>query len=336
MGRFYSIDNDKVTVRPLLFLNSVGIALLLFFLIMPLVTWMIMLKGDIAQFEIKDLAVYLIILPLMLACIPLFILSRKRVIFDGGSRSVVIATVFRRRILMGLDDIAEITLQPALGLAYYLKHKGDRYGKGIRVSPFFTGSKHNKERQLFEQEVLPVISGLIRNNPAAKIAGSIPEHFNTGALSYYRKHFDGYSLKPSARKYMPGLIVLGLLAVFGWYRFITTSALSATDKQLAYIPSFLLLILAAVCTKRIVFDKAGQKVKVYRFGVALTTYSLDDFKGFNIVRKTHNGVYNGTDVRMTFGKDGNRRTRELTLEDFNKTTPIESFLRETEFVIGRQ
>ena len=138
---FFSIDNNQVVIRPLRFLKFVGIALLLLFILLPVVMMLIAFKGDFGQLEPGSFAAFLIMAPLMLACLPLFNYSRRQVIFDGNSRTIVRKTIFGKKILMGFDQVAGIVLQSMPSLAYYLKNKEDRYGKGILVSPFFFWKK---------------------------------------------------------------------------------------------------------------------------------------------------------------------------------------------------
>ena len=126
------------------------------------------------------------------------------------------------------------------------------------------------------------------------------------------------------------------LAIFYyWYQAFTKPTAAQSDKQVSLFLLIPIVLGLLTITKKVVFDAIQSKIKVYRMGFLFITYPIADFAGFNIVRKTYNGLYSGTDVRLKFIKPGSKQQRELTLIDFNKTNPVEPFINETEFVIAK-
>jgi hypothetical protein len=294
--------------------------MLLFFLLLPLTTLLILVKGDLQEMQTRNFAVYFLVIPLLLACIPFFTYSRRKIIFEQTTHAVYQQTIFGNKMLLRFDQVADIILKPTLGIAYYLKSKEDRFGKGYRVSPSFANIK-DKGKQEYESIVLPAIRQLLLAQAAPAPEHSLPV-FDSGSLVFYKPQGTGYVLKPRGTlKFIPALLLFG----FG--------AWSLRSQPLGLLALLPVIFTLAVASRRIVFDTARRQVRVCFFGFPVFTYPLADFAGFAIVRKTYNGLYNGTDVRMKFAKPGNTRKRELMLADFRKTNPIDPFMNETEFVM---
>lgn len=338
MAAYYQIDHDKITIRPLAFLAPIGIAVLALLLLFPIVAMLILANGHLQEIEAKHFATYLLELPLLLGCIAFFTYSRRQVVFDAVEKSISLKTVWGQKKLMAFNQVANIQPVTRVGLAYYLHSTEDRYGKGYRISPSFANEKE-KGRLEFDQKVLPAIYNLLEAKTAVAPAETMDTKkvlFEAGQLAYYQTRPEGYLLTPmKSKRYMIPLIVFCAFAVYMWYQYLTKPMPTADDKQ---IPIFLLIpviMFVVTVTKRLVFDVDAQAIKLYRMGILTTTYPINTFAGFNIVRKTYNGMYNGTDVRLKFNKPGSTQQRELTLADFGKTNPIEGFIDETEFVIKR-
>jgi hypothetical protein len=335
MAKYYTIEKGGIIIKPLAFMAPIGWALVALFLLMPITIILIMVKGHVQQVEPKYLAYYIIMLPFLLACIPLFTYSRRRIFFDAHQQTIYLKTIFGQKPLMVFTNVADITCQTTFGLVYFIKSKDDRYGKGYRISPSFSGEK-DKDKMVYESIVLLGIYKLLKAATATTVADNNNILIDTGHLGYYETTPTGYVLKPaSILKFVPFIILLGLAIFYYWYQAFAKPETGQSDKQVSV---FLLIPIALgllTITKRVVFDTAQSKIKVYRLGVVFITYPITDLTGFNIVRKTYNGLYSGTDVRLKFTKPGNKQLRELTLMDFNKTNPIEPFINETEFVIAK-
>jgi hypothetical protein len=318
-------------------LAPIGFALIALFLLLPITAILIMVKGHLQDIEPKYFAWYIILLPFLLGCTAFFTYSRRQIIFDAYEQTVFIKTIFGQKALMGFNQVASIQWVMRFGIVYYLKSKNDRYGKGYRISPSFS-KEQDKDKIEFDSVVLPAIWRMLETpaaSPIIETAGAGNVLFDAGQMAYYKPHPDGYALTPMGiTKYLPVLLIFGGFACYSWFHLLTKPVLSDSDKQLSILLIIPVLACLLTVTKKMVFDIAGQKIKLYRLGFVVATYPISTFAGFNIVRKTYNGLYNGTDVRLKFLKPGSKQERELTLADFGKTNPIESFITETEYILA--
>lgn len=323
MAKYYAEDKDRMVIRPLAFLLPIGIAFLVLLLLLPVMTIFIMLKGQVQEIEAKNFASYILLLPLFIASIPLFTYSRRQVVFEKNERKVYLQTIFGRKSLMAFEEMDEITLKATFGMAYYLKSKADRYGKGYRISPSFINPNDASKKE-YDEVLLSRIQEFRALQPAAPIVSNPAKILlQTGLLNFYNTHTDGYVLKPNGIwSAIPSFVLFLIFASIGWY-------------TIPFLPLIPLGFFLATVSRRIIFDVGRKSIKLYLFGLPLITHPLSGFTGFSIVRKTHNGIYNGTDIRMKFVKDGSKTEKELTLKGFGKTNPIEPFLDETEFVLEK-
>jgi hypothetical protein len=335
MTKYYNINNGRIIIKPLAFMAPIGWAMVAFFLLMPVTIILILVKGHIQEIESKYFGYYILMLPFLLACIPLFTYSRRQVIFDGNQQIVYLKTIFGQKVLMTFANVAGIVCKVTFGQVYFINSKDDRYGKGYRISPSFAKEK-DKDKLYYESNVLPEIWKMIEMAPASPVADNSKALLDAGNLSYYKTVPTGFLLKPaSILKFLPLLILAGPAIFYYWYQTFTKIAATNSDKQVSFFLLIPIVLSLLTVTKRVVFDTVQRKVKVYRLGFVFVTYPITEMAGFNIVRKTYNGLYSGTDVRLKFVKPGSKTPRELTLQDFNKTNPVEPFINETEFVIAQ-
>jgi len=332
MAAYFNIGEDRIIIKPLAFLMPVGIALILMLVLTPVMITLIAYRNHPGDIRLENFASAIIILPLILACIPLLVLSRRTLIFDRISQTIFTQTLGRKRTLMRFDEAGEIVLMTAVGLYYRLKSKGDHYGKGYRISPYFQGQ--DKDKDTFDNTLLPAIKAMLQERPAVPATDYALQ--DASLLQWYEQYREGYRLKTGkARKqYLPALILLLAALLYFWFRSSFQAVPADAERPYTIILIFPFLLVLAAFTKRICFDPFTRQIIVYRLGFVMARYSRDAFSGFNIVRKTYNGLYNGTDVRLKFRKTGSSREQELTLETFNKTVPIEAFLKETEWVLN--
>lgn len=332
MAKYYRLQKDSIIIRPLAFLAPIGLAILALLLLMPITIILIMVKGNFGDIEAKYFASYFIMLPLLLACIPFFTYAQRQVIFDAVLHTISIKTIFGKKKLMEFNQVATIDPQIRFGLVYYLKSSDDKYGKGFRISPSFTGEQ-DKEKKHFDDVVLSALKQMFSSVPGSPAADK-QNIKGLGILTYYLADNDVYRLKNAGiMKFLPMLIFFGLFACYFWYNLFTKTQPSDSDRHLSVIVLIPITIFVLTLSKRITFERNTQKIKVYRLGILVKTYMLNNFAGFNIVRKTVNGLYSGTDVRLKFKKTAGMA--ELTLADFGKTTPIEDFLTETEYILEK-
>lgn len=335
MAKYYTINKSNIIIKPLAFMAPIGWAFVAMLLLTPISFMLIMVKGHLQQIEPKYFATYFMILPFLMACIPLFTYSRRQIIFDAYQQTIYLKTIFGQKALMTFANVAEIKSQTTFGMVYFMKSKDDRYGKGYRISPSFSGEK-DKDKLAYDSTVLPEIYKLLSSAPATIVANNNKILLDAGHLSYYENTPAGYLLKPASMlKFLPLIILFGLAIFYYWYQTFTKIAATDSDKQVSVFLLIPVILSLLTISKRVVFDTGLSKIKVYRLGFVFITYTITDFAGFNIVRKTYNGLYSGTDVRLKFIKPGSKQQRELTLIDFNKTNPVEPFINETEFVIAK-
>jgi hypothetical protein len=332
MAKSYQISNEQIVTRPLAFLAPIGIVFVIFLLLLPLMIMMLSVEGNIDNLNASDWKGFVIILPFVLACTPFFTYSRRRVIFNAADHTIYRQTIFGRKALLQFNEVADIVLKAGIGQSYYIKSLADRYGQGYRISSSFSGEK-DKDKREFDEVVLPAIRRLLLQQPAANRVHHSKVLLEGGVLEYYEDHSQGYLLKPGGLlKLLPGLILLGLGACYGWYSVLMNPG---DNKALAVGVSVGFTFMVFAFTKRLIFDVTARQVIVYHLGFPVSRYPLANFDGFNIVRKTYNGLYSGTDVRLKFKKPDSPSVSEVTLADFNKTNPIEPFINETEFVLNK-
>lgn len=321
----YTIEQNRISVRPLAFLLPVGIAFMALLALMPVTIALMAGTG----FTARSLASYILVLPLIAACLPLLFYSRRQVIFDNHAKMIYRKTIWGTRALLPFSEVADIIPETRFGIAYYIKPRTDYYGRGLLLSPPFT-SATDKAKQSFDSTALPAIRPMLASATATAPDNTRMMH-EAGVLQYYTACPDGYRLLlPGFSKFIP-VVIFSVLLAFTAYGLL--SGQSRTGYMIFICLGFLVTLASA--TRRVVFLTGAQIVRLSFFSIPMGTYRLSDFAGFQVVRKTHNGIYNGTDVRMTFTRAGSRRKKELTLRTFRKTAPIESFITETAFVSGR-
>lgn len=320
------IEKDLIIVKPLAYLKPIGIALLLLFILSPIATLLILVQGNLSEIQPSSLHSMVLVLPMMLACIPLFTYSSRRVIFDQKQQAIYLKTIFGKKLLLQFNEVDDIVLKATLGMAYYVKSKADRYGKGYRISSSFANDT-DKAKIAYDSTVLPAIRQMLAATQAIEsntLAQPEPRIVDAAHLEFYKPHNKVYILKIGNRfTYLPALV---MFTVAAWY-------LRKEDFGIMFfIP---ITIIVALISKRVVFDTVQKQVSVYFLGIRFKKCAFIDFSGFNIVRKTYNGMYNGTDVTIKFLKPGSKTLQEVTLRSFGKTNPIEPFMNETEFIVKK-
>ena len=321
MANYYVIEKNRIIIKPLAFLKPIGFAFIALFLLTPVVTLLLIVKGNVNEIQPKSFGSFVLIFPMLLACIPFFTYSRRQLIFDQQQQSIHLKTIFGSKLLLRFNEVADIVLKATLGMAYYIKSKADRYGKGYRISPSFANLT-DKAKTEYDSVLLPAIRKVLVADKSVKAPETIPAPVDAARLEYYKPHSKGYILKPGNKFTFLAPLLMFCLAAWS----LRTEDFGIT----LFVPIIFIIVFAS---KRVVFDKTGNQVSTYFLGLPILNYAIKDFAGFDIVRKTMNGIYNGTDVRLKFLKPGNKNNNEVTLRSFGKTNPIEPFINETEFVM---
>lgn len=229
---------------------------------------------------------------------------RSGIVFDTAARSVYKRTYFGYKKLMDFDAIdciaPVIESYQCVGnnTFYKIAVLGDRYGKGVRLTPSFTV----KELEKFENEDLPILLGKLNLSgqaagnsgaPAATLLGP-PED-----TAYYRRNGSSYSLPFRSR-----IIILLLIAAALFAGGLGT--LAPDTRLLLYLTGGVVLVLAFCTQTSLVLDVASRSIVLRTgFGLRKKVYSFDDFEGLSSTRQIINFIPSGTFLHM---RVANRKT----------------------------
>lgn len=225
----------------------------------------------------------------------------SRIIFDLSSRTVHKKTFLGYKELMGFDAIDSIApvieSHQCVGSNTYYKIAvvGDRYGKGVRLTPSLTV----KELEQFEKVDLPLL--LERLDLPERVAGtmvgdfgqttSVPQGPPKDTVSY-RRNGSAYSLRFRTR-------VVFLLLVSGAF-LVGGLATLAPDTRLLLFGMAVAALWFAFCNQTsLVLDVAARTITLYTgFGLRKKRYSFGDFEGLSSTRQIINLIPSGTFLHM--------------------------------------
>ncbi len=261
-------------------------------------------------------------------CLPFFILSKRKIIFDGNTQCVYRKNIFGRKKLLDFSAIHEIAQRnTGLQSGYFIAQKGDLYGKGIYIG---TPSKSDTD---FTSTVLPAINQLITQTKPEPPSTATINNYKNGQFDFYESRTNEYILKPANKiKYIIPLVIVGIVWGFMLHSFLNGSM--KKDTYLAFIPSIPFILIFANMTKRITFDLVNNMFIVRYLGIVMEKEKMEDFINFKITRKTTNGMHSGTDVRLLFHAVNGKQKQSFPLHDFNKTQNIERLIDETKYIIN--
>jgi len=317
----WKIEADKITIRPhgMLFILA-GVLAVIF-----IALYMLGQKESPGQIGLLGVIMAFIWLPFALS-------GFTYVIFDGSAGRM-------KQLLFGFlpirnvpfEKLYQVTMvtQRAGGFNFRIFTSANKYGKGIAIS-----SRYNKETDpnaiAFSNEVIPLIHQYLD-----AVAPLQSENIVITDYEYFTETDGIYTLKVKKA----GLIVLGIffLAIgihectpYAWIK-----DLSIAGKLLITIFMIALgvVFISAAFTK-LIFDKHARIVKRKSpIGIGNRPFSFDSFINFQTVRKTHNGVYSGTDVNMLFETAGNKNN-VLTVSTFRDTQQIERLMQEIRSIMN--
>jgi uncharacterized membrane protein len=204
--------------------------------------------------------------------------------------------------------------------------KNNKFGKGIVVSCGY--SKDTDANALaFVQEVInPVHAWLDQSQ--------VPEKTVTPITSYrfFRVNHTDYLVKRS--KILPFLGAVGFTA-FGIYALLNPTIYDESP-YLRYGVIIVTLLLGfggviALFTK-MTFDTSAKVLRVAS-PIRNKEYAFTDFDGFQIVRRSTNMIYTGTDVKIYFRANNNQKEGALVLKTFLGTKKIDRFLDEVKNIM---
>jgi len=230
------------------------------------------------------------------------------------------------------DEIAAIDpVTGTTGLTYAIFKKSNRHGKGIRISSYYKGFE-DKAAISFKSELLPALHHIVFGNaptPAASL------HVPITTFEYYKPEGDIYRMKQN--KIFPAVAMALCLA--WWYWAFTTPdyapGKSPVREFLAvWFPLGLAALFAFILTGSWRFDKQRRVIiSTSLGGLIKKEIKFDDFVRYNIVRKSTNLIYTGTEVKLMFSTPEGKY-RDFALRTFMNTNKIQRFLDETDEVMG--
>ncbi|WP_143160069.1 hypothetical protein [Chitinophaga jiangningensis] len=255
-------------------------------------------------------------------------------VFDANAKTVTQkwAGILTLKTI-AFDEIAAIDpVTGTNGLTYAIFKKSNRHGKGIRISSYYKGFE-DKTAIHFEAELLPALHHMIFGNQPAATAN--PVHVPISSFEFYKEEGEIYHMKQN--KIFTA--VLMVLCLAWWYYAFTTPGYApgkspAREFIAVWFPLVLALVFAFILTNSWQFDKQRRVIVSKSLG-GLTKKEIpfDDFIRYNIVRKSTNLIYTGTEVKLMFNTP-NGKYREFALRTFMNTNKIQRFLDETDEIMG--
>jgi hypothetical protein len=133
-----------------------------------------------------------------------------------------------------------------------------------------------------------------------------------------------------------GLIFIGATVAILFSPDFLANEGSIQKTLLTYFPAAIGLALLFAATSNIRFDKSQRKIIRSTFaGRFKKEYPFDDLIRFQVIRKTTNLIYSGTEVRAEIFLPAKNKTTILNLKSFIGTKKIERFLDEANTILGR-
>ena len=318
MAKTYWINEPyTLTVYPVRVLRLLGIIYFLGFTALGIFLYISKVMNSLFVFSIfEGFIVFL--------CLILYAIGERKVIFDGSSRQMYTKMLGLTINTIPFDQIAAVTPYHMMGaISYRVFTKQNRHGKGIPVSGGYS-KRTNKNLIAYEQEVLPRIDELVFSNRPVEVKQAISE------FQFFKEEAGIYTIKNNKIGGLIFGILLSAITVFILFHpefmidEVTYKRILAT-----YFPLLLGLILIGVYFSSVSFDKNRREIISSALGgIMRKTYSFDDFIRFQIVRKTTNAIYSGTEVKAQL------KTREILLMTFRNTKKIERFIDEANTILG--
>lgn len=313
----FKVSDNEITIYTQRAFSIAGMILLVLFLVsMAGLAYMMSMMGE-GGISFASYGLLISLLP----CLLLFFLGSKKIIVSEKDETIYSAYFLGKKPLARFSEIKDVEYVKGSDYSYRAFLKADSYGKGILLTTRTTRPNYLKD---FERDALPIIRKMIAESNQEKQEerqAIIIENYR-----YYRQKGNIFILK--RKKEVVWNIFLVLLALFFLYLGLTT-----TTKEFLYVPIPMFLVGLGLIMQRKTFD-LSQQTFTHSFGFFFRkTYFFNQFHNFNIVRKTLNNMYDGTDVRIVF-KMKNAKIKEVTLRDFRKTKKIDRFIQETKSILS--
>lgn len=209
------------------------------------------------------------------------------------------------------------------GYNFRVFKKNNKFGKGTIVSAGYSKDT-DKNALAFIDEVISPVHAWLDSTQVPEKASSAP----IGTYSFFEVNQTEHKVKKS-KVFL--LAMSAALIAFAVFALIDDSVMANARSFMKYaviFGSFIfgVLLLVGSFTK-IIFDTAGRCVRVVS-PFRNKEYAFEDFDGFQIVRRSTNMIYTGTDVQIYFRANNNQKAGMLVLKTFMGTKKIDRFLEE--------
>lgn len=319
------IEANTLTIYPK---RNLRIVALVFFILVAIFIYF--LATQMSGYSIATSATYygiLLLIPLLLVFV-----AESKVIFDGTERKLYKKIGFLPIGSIPFDDIAAVEPYETLGSGfnYSLFKKSNRHGKGLVVSAGYSKATDANLIQ-YQSEVLPKIDELVFANAPVIAKQAIYD------FEFFREESGVYILRQNK---VGGLIVGFLMISITVAIWLNPDFMieEAAFKRIlvTYFPLIIGLVFIYAFFSSIKFDKNQGKVIHSTFGGRkVTEYAFNDLVRFQIVRKTTNLIYSGTEVNAEIYLPGKDKMKTLAMKSFIGTKKIDRFLDEANTILGR-
>ncbi|MDQ8005648.1 MAG: hypothetical protein REI64_12665 [Pedobacter sp.] len=258
--------------------------------------------------------------------IPMLVFAKNHISFNLITSEVYKKGIFGSKRLMHFSEIDSIVHKNmATQMGYFISIKGDKFGKGVFLSPAVPQ---------FVIEVLPALKNAISGSRSPVVEKNVD--ITAGNFEYYTYKDGKYHVHTNPfRQFGLGLAVVSLFFCATVYYYFIAASANGDDMKYMIISFCVLLLLIGLCSKQAHFDTHSKQLVFKFYRITFKKYPLSEFHNFSITRSTTNGMYNGTDVKLLFKKADGKTRESFELRDFGKTKGIERFIDETEHIINK-
>lgn len=265
-----------------------------------------------------------------------FLVTLSLLMFAGGYTCIVFdrSTNTMKKLLFGIIPVinksfdqlygVNIMRQATGGFNYRIYPKDNKFGKGMVISSYY--NKDNDPRAItFNEEVVSRIhSYLDQADPLPPQQEIITEY------QYFDESQGIYTLKqPKIGGAILGLIFLA----FAVHEMLPTAWLGEKGLLVRYGVAIFTFLLAVVFLNSIfmtiTFDtrlKIVQKASPLKMGNLKMPFEY--FQNFQMIRKTTNGAYTGTEVHMIFQEPDAKHAKTMLVRHVRNTKKIDRFIDE--------
>ena len=221
-----------------------------------------------------------------------------RIIFDGDDRKIYRRTALGFKELMdfsgigGITPVSQTSQGCDAGTYYAVTPKGDRYGKGIRIS----ADMYDKDLNAFERDDLPKLFELLESHSEAVSAG---DKATTRRLDASGLPEDTVCFRRDGHCFIR-LNLLRLATLAAVFAAMLILAASAAQKGEGFLMvAGVVAILSFLAPVKMILDADERTIRqVWGWGLLKRSYPFDHFSHFNTTRQSVNFIPVGTHFSM--------------------------------------